>query len=186
MTGALFCCRPYGLSASAARSWCACWIGSMSAARSVEPRGPRRQLEMFSQQRPWACTATEWCARQPDCSGSPAGRSPWPVELARTTDRRRQQARRSSWLSLTARHSRHRTVTVLPVTPLAHRETAFRQWRPISALTTIRLKRTNPLAICGAIKERRTAFPDPDKELSAKPKNNQRIDCPATGGGKAP
>jgi hypothetical protein len=31
----------------------------------------------------------------------------------------------------------------------------------------------NPLDTCGAIKERRTAFPAPNKELAAKPKNNR-------------
>jgi hypothetical protein len=41
--------------------------------------------------------------------------------------------------------------------PQPNKETAFRQWRPISSLTTILLEPEadkNPLAICDAIKER--------------------------------
>jgi len=37
----------------------------------------------------------------------------------------------------------------------------------------------NSLATCGAIKERRTAFSAPNKELSAKPKQQSQINCPA-------
>jgi len=37
----------------------------------------------------------------------------------------------------------------------------------------------NLLDTCGAIKERRTAFSAPNKELSAKPKEQSQINCPA-------
>jgi hypothetical protein len=48
---------------------------------------------------------------------------------------------------------------------------AFRSLDPLRALRDTWSQATG----------RRTAFPAPNKELSAKPKNNQRIDCPATG-----
>jgi hypothetical protein len=51
--------------------------------------------------------------------------------------------------------------------PQPNKETAFTQSRPpaFSPLFSSSRKRTNPLDTCGAIKERRTAFPAPNKEL---------------------
>jgi hypothetical protein len=42
------------------------------------------------------------------------------------------------------------------------------------------IKEQNLLDTCGAIKERRTGFPAPNKELSAKPKNNRLTGKPHT------
>src|ERR1700730_11472384 len=57
--------------------------------------------------------------------------------------------------------------------PQPNKETAFRQWRGTSVLTLFSPSRSGqPLDTCGAIKERRTAFPLRTKKLSAKTKNN--------------
>jgi hypothetical protein len=51
------------------------------------------------------------------------------------------------------------------------KKTAFRQWRATSVLTlSPQAGVNNLLDTCGAIKERKTAFPAPHKKLSAQPK----------------